>query len=77
MPETNTKSPRIGEGVEVRRSPQVVACRKRYAQELGRPHGLLTVGRFNVGYTVIEARKGKPGDGVKREPKRWIGTQCG
>ena len=30
-----------GLDVKVRRSPQAVACRKRYAEELGRPHWLL------------------------------------
>jgi hypothetical protein len=65
-----TRSTREGEGVEVRRSPQAVACRKRYVEELGRPHGLLAVGRSNVRYTAIEARKGKPGHRAKREPKR-------
>ena len=49
-----------GEDVEICRSPQAVACRKRYVEELGRPHGLLAAGRGDAGYTVIEARKGKP-----------------
>ena len=31
---------RYGEDVEVRRSPQAVACRKRYAVELGKPQRL-------------------------------------
>jgi len=30
-----------GEGVEVRRSPQAVACRKRYTEEPGKPQRLL------------------------------------
>jgi hypothetical protein len=64
-----------GEDVEVRRSSQAVACRKRYVEELGRPHGLLAVGRSNVRYTVIEARKGKLGHRVRREPKRWSGKR--
>jgi hypothetical protein len=70
-----TRSTREGEGVEVRRSPQAVACRKRYVEELGRPHGLLAVGRSKVRYTAIEARKGKPGHRVKWEPKRWTGKR--
>jgi len=39
------KSIRFGEDVKVRRSPQAVACRKRYDQELGRPYRLLPAGR--------------------------------
>ncbi|MGH8654428.1 MAG: hypothetical protein ACREYE_20680, partial [Gammaproteobacteria bacterium] len=39
-----TRNTRNGEGVEVRRSPQAVACRKRYVEELGRPHRLLPEG---------------------------------
>ncbi len=37
-----------------------MACRKRYDRELGKPHGLLPVGKVVVGNAVIEARKGKP-----------------
>ena len=48
---------RFGEDVKVRRSPQAVACRKRYVEELGRPHRLLPVGSAGVGYTAIEARR--------------------
>jgi hypothetical protein len=58
---------RNGLGEEVRRSPQAVACRKRYVEELGRPHTLLAVGRSKVGYIDTKARKGKPGHRVKRE----------
>jgi hypothetical protein len=65
-----TRSTRAGgEGVEVRRSPQAVACRNRYVEELGRPHRLLAVGRVVVGHTDIEARRGKPGNGAMPEPK--------
>jgi len=42
---------RKGEDGKVCRSPQAVACRKRCAQELGRPHRLLPVRRVGVGYT--------------------------
>jgi RNA-directed DNA polymerase len=45
------KSIRKGEDVKVRRSPQAMACRERYAQELGRPHRLLLEGRVEVRYT--------------------------
>jgi hypothetical protein len=64
-----TRDARMGEGVEVCRSPQAMACRKRYVEELGRPHALLTVGRTRVGYIDTKAQKGKPGHRVKREPK--------
>jgi hypothetical protein len=66
-----TRDARMGEGVEVRRSPQAMACRKRYVEELGSPHALLAVGRSKVRYIVdTKAQKGKPGHRVKREPKR-------
>jgi hypothetical protein len=39
--EGNTEAPVEGEGVEVRRSPQAVACRKRGVGELGKPRRLL------------------------------------
>ena len=39
--EGNTEAFIIGENVEVRRSHQAVACRKRYAVELGKPRLLL------------------------------------
>jgi hypothetical protein len=35
--EGNTEAFIIGENVEVRRSHQAVACRKRYAVDLGKP----------------------------------------
>ena len=34
------ESLRLGEDAKVRRSPQAVACRNRYAQELGKSHQL-------------------------------------
>ena len=37
VPEGNTEAFIQGENVKVRRSPQAVACRKRYAVELGKP----------------------------------------
>ncbi|MCD6199170.1 MAG: hypothetical protein J7K15_11480 [Deltaproteobacteria bacterium] len=40
--EGNTRSSANGLDVKVHRSPQAVACRKRYAVELGRPQILLT-----------------------------------
>ena len=61
---------RFGEDVKVRRNPQAVACRKRYAQELGRPQELLKVGAASVGYTATETQKGKPGHGIRLEPTR-------
>jgi len=35
--EGNTEAFTNGENVEIRRSPQAVACEKRYAVELGKP----------------------------------------
>jgi len=63
---------RFGEGVEVRRSPQAMACRKRYVGELGRPSRRLPAGGVLVGCTALEARKGKPGHGVMPGPKASI-----
>jgi hypothetical protein len=52
-----------------------VACRKRYVEELGRPHKLLRVGSVGGGYTAIEARKGKPGHGTMLEPNLRCGKR--
>ena len=54
------RSIRFGKGVEVRRSPQAVACRKRYTEELGKPQRAPIVRTAVERYTVIEAMKGKP-----------------
>jgi len=51
-----------------------VACRKRYVREPGRPHRFLLEENMSVRHTDIEARKGKPGHGVKPEPKWTEGT---
>jgi hypothetical protein len=69
-----TRSTHFGEGVEVRRSPQAVACRKRCVREPRRPHRLRAGGKPDIRYTAIEARKGKPGHGVKPEPRWTEGT---
>ena len=50
-----------------------MACRKRYVEELGKPRGFLLVRRVVVRYAVIEARKGKPGDGTILRPKQRHG----
>ena len=52
-----------------------MACRKRYVEELGRPHRLLRGGSVGGGYTAIEARKGKPGNGTMPEPQLRRGTR--
>ncbi len=39
--EDNTEASNIGEDVEVRRSPQAMACKKRYTVELGKPQRFL------------------------------------
>jgi len=38
--EGNTEAFVMGENVEIHRSPQAVACKKRYAVELGKPQRL-------------------------------------
>jgi hypothetical protein len=58
----------MGEAVQVRRSPQAVACRKRGVEELGKPQRLLDVENLGRGYTAPEARKGKPRHGTMLEP---------
>jgi hypothetical protein len=67
-----TRSLRLGEEVEVRRSPQAAACRKRNVRELGKPLGFPAGGKVNGGHTDTEARKGKPGNGTMRESKRTL-----
>ncbi len=42
--EGNTEAFEIGENGEVRRSPQAVACKKRCAEELGKPQRAPGVG---------------------------------
>jgi hypothetical protein len=69
------KSTRFGEDVKVRRSPQAMACRKRYVEELGRPHRLLRGESVGVWYTALEAREGKPGNGTMPEPQLRRGTR--
>jgi len=55
--------------VQVRRSPQAVACRKRdVEEELGKPQTLLYVENLGRWYTAPEAPKGKPGNGTMLEP---------
>jgi hypothetical protein len=46
-----------------------MACRNRYAEEPGRPQGLLAGESLGVRYTANEAHKGKPGDGTMLEPR--------
>jgi len=43
------RSIRFGEDVEVRRSPQAVACRKRCGVELGKPQRLQKSEAYGVG----------------------------
>jgi len=57
--EGNTGAPALGEGVEIRRSPQAVACKKRYAVELGKPQRVPVMGKATKWYTVIEAMYGE------------------
>ena len=65
------RSFRFGEEVEIRRSPQAVACRKRYAVELGKPRRAPAVGTAMERYTgiqVLRHMKGKPENGTRLEP---------
>jgi hypothetical protein len=59
---------------KVRRSPQAMACRKRYVEALGRSQRLLPEESPNRGYTGSKAQQGKPGPGVNLEPKRLEGS---
>jgi hypothetical protein len=68
------KSIRVGEDVKVRRGPQAAACRKRDAEELGRPQRLLRGESVAGWYTALEAQKGKPGNRTLPEPERRRGT---
>jgi hypothetical protein len=61
--------PEMARVSKVRRSPQAVACGKRNVGELGKPQEVPAVGTARDGYTAIEARKGKPGHGVRLESK--------
>jgi hypothetical protein len=71
------QSIRGGEEAKVRRSPQVVACRKRDAEALGRPQSLLRGGSVAAWSTAHEARKGKPGHWTMPEPEQRHGTLDG
>jgi hypothetical protein len=52
--------PREGEEEQVRRSPQAVACRKRGAQELGKPQTLLGVDPAEDGRQLLRHGRGNP-----------------
>ena len=52
-----------------------MACRKRYVEELGRPHRLLCVRSIGEWYTATEAHKGKPGNRTMPEPQLRCGTR--
>ena len=64
MPEADTKHPLRVRMSEVRRSPQAVACRKRYVEELGRPHRLLTEDRGKQGIQLLRHGRGNPDTGL-------------
>ena len=65
--EGNTRSSANGLDVKVRRSPQAVACRKRYVVELGRPQKLRIVGEVSVhGIQLLRHEKGNPDTGQCR-----------
>ncbi len=64
VPEANTKHPLRVRMSEVRRSPQAVAYRKRYVEELGRPHKLLTEDRGKQGIQLLRHGRGNPDTGL-------------
>ena len=68
--EGNTEAFDIGENVEIRRSPQAVACKKRYAVELGKPQ------RFQDIWTWVDNVQGimKPNSPEIEEQKPWWET---
>jgi hypothetical protein len=61
-----TPSTRFGEGVEVRRSPQAGHTGRDESENPEGPIDSWPEGRPGIRYTIIEARKGKPGHRVKR-----------
>jgi hypothetical protein len=56
------RSARFGEGVEVLRIPQAVACRKRCVEEPRKPRGTPDMRTALERDTAIEAMMGKPGN---------------
>ncbi len=68
--EGNTEAFDIGENVEVRRSPQAVACKKRCAVELGKPQ------RFQEIWSWMNRVEGtmKPNSSEIKEQKPWWET---
>jgi hypothetical protein len=72
-----TRSTRLGERVEVRRSPKPWHERQEIRRRTWEAPALRAVGRSKGGYIGTKARKGKPGHRVKREPQRWAGKPCG
>ena len=43
-----------------------MACRERYVEELGRPHGLPTAGRVTQGIRLLRHASGNPDTGQYR-----------
>ena len=58
----------MDEAVQVRRSPQAVACRQRGVEALGKLQTLLDVENLGRRDTAPEALQGKAGDGTMLEP---------
>jgi hypothetical protein len=73
-PRRRHESLRVGEDVQVRRSPQAAAGRKRDAEARGRLHRRLGGGSVAGWYTALEARQGNPGHGTMPEPGPRRGT---
>jgi hypothetical protein len=53
------RSIRFGEDVEVRRSPQAVACKKRCAVELGKPQRFQNIWAVKCSFKWLNRRGGK------------------
>jgi len=65
---------RCGQVVQVRRSPQAVACRKRAVEARGKPPTLLSGANLGRWSPAPEAPQGKPGHGTRLEATLHGGT---
>ena len=53
-----------------------MACRKRCVEELGRPRGLLAVGKPSYGIRILRHVRGNPGTELCRNLNGETGKQC-
>ena len=71
--EDNTRASANGLDVKVRRSPQAVACRKRYVVELGRPQKLRDVGEvYMQDIRLMRHEKGNQDTGLCRNLNTYM-----